>query len=402
MKRLLAFFFVVMWAAPALADYQAAAEYSAGYRGIALVVVHNGEVVFEDYPNGGAADRANLLASGTKSFSGIIAAAAVQDGVLSLDEKVSDTITEWQGTNRENITIRQLLNLTDGLRTPRRAGRIPPFDIAVRVPLERPPGRTFAYSPVPFQVFGEVIRRKLNEDPVEYLTRRVFEPIGLEVASWRHSRSGDASLPTGAALTARNWALFGEFILAHGAWNGEQLVSREALDELFIGSDANPAYGLTWWLNKPVDFQFAANNPPLSDSTDYWQHEDVFPDDMVMAAGAGDQRLFISWRQNIVVVRQAEGIMGALLGHRLSWSDVQFWRILMAPPGEIPDPLPAVDIDAAAQGVTGTAVQLPSGLVLQLPPVAGDSSDDSDDEGDAESDEESDDDGDGNFVGPTF
>ncbi len=393
MKRLLGIALALFWAAPALADYQAAATYSASYRGISLLVIENGEVVFEDYPGDGAADRAQPLASGTKSFAGIMAAAAVQDGLLTLDERVSDTITEWQGSLREEITIRQLLNLTDGLRLPQSAGRMLPYDRVPRLRLGRMPGETFAYSPTPFQVFGEVMRRKLEGDPLEYLTRRVLDPIGLEVTNWRRTRDGNPTFPTGAQLTARNWARFGEFILARGAWNGEQLVSPEAFEELFVGSDVNPAYGLSWWLIRPVDLEFAATTSPLSDSTDFWQHPDVFPSDMVMAAGAGDQRLYVSWERNMVVVRQAEGIVGALMGHRLSWSDVQFWRLLDAPPGERPAPLPPIIITPEGVARSGV-VQLPSGAVVALPPVA---ESDEEEEGEGEGESE-----DGEFVGPTF
>lgn len=396
MKRLLAVILGLIWAVPAWADYQAAATYSASYRGISLLVIQDGEVVFEDYPGDGAADRAQPLASGTKSFAGILAAAAVQDGLLTLDERVSDTITEWQGSLREEITIRQLLNLTDGLRVPQRSGRIPPYNAAIQSRLGRRPGESFVYSPVPFQVFGELMRRKLDGDPVEYLTRRVLDPIGLEVTEWRRGRDGNPTFPTGAHLTARNWARLGEFLLARGVWNGEELISPDAFAELFVGSDVNPAYGLTWWLIRPVSLQFAAATPPMDNSTDFWQHPDVFPDDLVMAAGAGDQRLYVSWERNMVVVRQAEGIIGALMGHRLSWSDVQFWRLLDAPPGERPDPLPPV-IVTPDDVPRGAVVQLPSGGIVALPPVA---ESDEDEEGEVDESDESDDEGE--FVGPTF
>ena len=63
-----------------------AAAYSAQHRGIALIVSVDARVVFEDYPNEGAPDRVSDLASGTKSFAGIAAVAAVADGLLALDE----------------------------------------------------------------------------------------------------------------------------------------------------------------------------------------------------------------------------------------------------------------------------------------------------------------------------
>ena len=399
MKHFVAFFLAFAWAAPAFADFEAAAEYSAGLRGISLLIIEDGEVVYESYPSGGAEDRAQPLASGTKSFMGILAAAAVQDGLLDLDELASDTITEWQGSQRETITVRQLLSQTSGLRNPRQVSQIPPYDVAIQLGLQSYPGVAFSYGPVPFQVFGELMRRKLDGDPLEYLTERVLDPIGLEVAFWRRDRSGNPTMSAGARLTARDWARFGEFILARGEWNGEPLVSPEAFEELFVGTAANPAYGLSWWLIEPVDLEFAFNTPPLNNSTDFWHHPDVFPEDMVMAAGAGDQRLYVSWERNIVVVRQAEGIMGALLGRRLSWSDVQFWRLMDAEPGVIPDPLPPAILQRGVEGPRGATVTLPSGGMVQLPPVA--DPDEEEDDGDEVADDDAEDDEE-EFVGPTF
>ncbi len=393
MKRVLALVFAFAWAAPALADYEAAATYSAGLRGISLLVIEDGEVVFEDYPNEGAADRAHALASGTKSFAGIMAAAAVQDGLLSLDERVSDTITEWQGSRREEITVRQLLTLTSGLRNPQQRGQIPVYTVAIRMTLRRAPGAAFEYGPVPFQVFGELMRRKLDGDPLDYLKTRVLDPIGLEVGHWRRDRQNNPMLPAGARLTARNWARLGEFLLARGEWNGEPLVSREAFDELFVGTPANPAYGLTWWLVEPVDPLFASETPPLDGQTDFWHYPEVFPGDMVLAAGAGNQRLYVSWERNMVVVRQAEGILGAMLGRNLSWSDVQFWRLMDAPPGEIPEPLPPIEV---APQATGVMIELPSGGLVQLPPVASETLEAPEANTEDPEDEE------GEFVGPTF
>src|SRR5215813_1812178 len=75
-------------------NFRAAAEYAAARRGVSLLVIRpHGEVLFEDYPNAGGPDKGWELASGTKSFTGIIAAAAVQDGLLRLDEPAADTIT---------------------------------------------------------------------------------------------------------------------------------------------------------------------------------------------------------------------------------------------------------------------------------------------------------------------
>ena len=101
---------------PDTAAFRRAALYSKGERGDAVLVMIDGRVVFEDYHNNGAVNQPHLLASGTKSFTGVMALAAVQDSLLSLDEPVSQTLPEWANEpQRAAITIRQLLSLTSGI-----------------------------------------------------------------------------------------------------------------------------------------------------------------------------------------------------------------------------------------------------------------------------------------------
>ena len=60
-----------------------AAEYSRENRGLSVVVLKGDKIVFEEYQNGHSADRAWILASGTKSFSGVMLAAAIEDKLIS-------------------------------------------------------------------------------------------------------------------------------------------------------------------------------------------------------------------------------------------------------------------------------------------------------------------------------
>ena len=97
--------------------FRLAADYSRENRGLSVVVLKGDKIVFEEYQNGHSADRAWILASGTKSFSGVMLAAAIEDKLISgFDEKAADTITEWKGDARKSkITIRQVLSLTSGI-----------------------------------------------------------------------------------------------------------------------------------------------------------------------------------------------------------------------------------------------------------------------------------------------
>ncbi len=285
----------VLAAAPA-ADprFAAAAALSAEGGGFAHLVLLDGSVVHEEYRDRGRADRASELASGTKSFVGVLALCAVEDGLLDLDEPVSATLEEWRDEARRALTVRQLLTLTSGLPGGP-IGRPPSYREAAAAMPVAAAGARFAYGPVPFQAFGEVLRRKLaarDETVAGYAERRVFAPLGLAPGAWRRDADGQPHLPSGLALTARDWARFGQMVRL----DGRGVLPPGRLDALFRGTAANPAYGLTWWLPAEGPIGVAVRRE-VADSR--------LPRDTRVAAGAGGQRLVVIPSLGLVAVRQA-------------------------------------------------------------------------------------------------
>ena len=281
---------------------RAAAEYSAGHHGFSTLIMVNGETVFEQYDHGWAPAKSNRLASGTKSFSGVILALAVQDGLLELDEPVSKTITEWQDYEElKPITIRQLLSLTSGMH-PGDVGIVPSYETAIQIELDEKlqaePGTKFAYGPRPFQIFGEVITRKLAAredlgyaDPLAYLDGRVLGPIEMVYTDWKRDENGSPRLPSGAYLTAREWVKLGELCRNEGKHGDEYLFDQKTFRQCLEGSETYGGYGLTFWL---LDAQASGleGRPWLKGA--------------YMAAGAGKQRLYVLPAAGVVVVRQGE------------------------------------------------------------------------------------------------
>jgi len=302
--------------------FKLAAEYSRQYRGLSVLVLKKGEVVFEEYQNGNSREKAHRLASGTKSFSGVMLAAAIEDGLVkSFDEKVSYTITEWKTDSRKKrITLRQLLSLRSGIDAGG-IGRTPTYSNAIKFSARFEPGEKFQYGPVPFQVFGEVMKRKLakrNDDVASYLKRRILDPIGLTVSYWR-KKGAEPNLPSGAFLTAREWAKFGTLLLNQGKWNDKQIVRRSLLKELIKGSKANPNYGVTFWLNRSSNRKANIASSTSGRMERLMRRFSIVPEterisknglgknlpkDMFLAAGAGKQRLYIIPSKNLVIVRQ--------------------------------------------------------------------------------------------------
>jgi CubicO group peptidase (beta-lactamase class C family) len=284
--------------APTKAQLAAAAEYSAEHSGRTYLVMHRGMIIAEEYPAGGSATRATELASGTKSFTGLMYLCAQEDGLLTLDEYASKTLPEWRGDSRSKITLRQLLSLSSGIPGGESAlggGRVPNYSEAIEAKPNAAPGARFQYGPYPFQILGEIMKRKLapkGETVLGYMERRIFKPMGISHGFWRKDSEGNPHLPSGAFFTAREWAKFGESIRG----GAKVCLKSTSLDPLFKGSKANPSYGLTWWLPaEGLQMQRRAEMP--------WSAK--LPRDVYMAAGAGGQRLYVIPSRELVVVRQA-------------------------------------------------------------------------------------------------
>lgn len=340
-------------APPGAEALNAAAEYSVRHSGRAFLVMHHGRVLLERYDNGWTAQRPHPLASGTKSFTGVLAMLAVQDGLLTLDEHAGDTLTEWKSDPRKSaITIRHLLTLSSGLDSAERAfgigrgdrhgsrvlgemtelraerlgldGSVKPDNwnlTALAVPMVSDAGEQFRYGPSHFFVFSEVLNRKLaaaggpQTSTMDYLRDRLLKPLGIEVARIGRDRAGNPNLPGGMLLTAREWAKFGQFVLDDGAAaDGRRLLAPELLAECFRPSSTNPRYGLTWWLPTPDRDVSAAADAPDADTADASGGNAAATADgpagdaprIFMAAGLGKQRLYVIPDRGLVIVRFAE------------------------------------------------------------------------------------------------
>ena len=235
-------------------DCERAAKYSESRRGSAVLVMQNGRTIFEHYANDGSANRRWPIFSGTKSFWGIAALAAAQEGLFRLDDPVSDTITEWKSDPRKSqITIRQLLSQTDGIEGASHLQRPSIRDrnaMAIGLPSVAEPGSAFIYGPSHLQIFSELLRRKLRgRSVISYFEAHVANRLGLHDLKYKKDERGNPLPATGFELTAREWARLGELVLGNGNYHRRQIVPSNVLREAFVGSQVNPAYGLTFWLN---------------------------------------------------------------------------------------------------------------------------------------------------------
>ncbi|MFM1944621.1 MAG: hypothetical protein RI897_3603 [Verrucomicrobiota bacterium] len=311
----------------------AATQYHAQHQGRRLLIRQQNKLLSDHLSPNTTANLPLPIASGTKSLAGILAVTALADGFLHLDEPVAHTLTEW--TNhplKSHITTRHLLQLTSGLPHTGKAGHTPDSHTALHTEPACPPNQRFLYNSTPFQAFLEFARRKLAvvcPDPLDYLYGRVFDPLDLQPGRWRRTSDGWPDFSSGLSIAAQEWAKLGEWIRQNGLWEQREIIPPHCLRECFVGSDQNPAYGLGWWLNTPLPQSSKLHLKQSTLGLEDLHSEPAVPSDLVYAAGAGKQRLYISQQQELVIVRQADGIPEALAsGERSPFSDREFFRLL--------------------------------------------------------------------------
>lgn len=304
------------------AAVRAAAAYSASQGGKSFLVIERGRTLLER-----SAGEPRKIYSGTKAFWGLAALAAAEDGLLSLDERVADTIPAWAGDPRKaRVTIRQLLDFSSGLEPVFYLHNNNPGDrdqIAIRASIVASPGTAFIYGPSALQVFHQVLKQKLREEsPTRYLERRVLGRLGLGSQRYLKDRAGNPLLASGWQISARQWARLGQLVLADGA----PVVASGSLAQCWRGSPANRAFSFGWWNNRAAPGgreldveEMLIPKWPRQNWSGAVLCRDA-PSDLVACIGSGHQRLYVIPSMGLVVVRQGSG------GR---FSDARFLRLLL-------------------------------------------------------------------------
>jgi CubicO group peptidase (beta-lactamase class C family) len=199
--------------------------------------------------------------------------------------------------------------------------------MAIASPSVAEPGSAFIYGPSHLQIFSELLRRKLRgSNVISYFEAHVSHPLGLYDLKYKKDARGNPLPATGFELTAREWARLGELVLGNGNYHGRQIVPANLLREAFTGSQANPAYGLTFWLNEQARSGREADLERMLDLP--WQNAEWrevcickdAPADMVLALGSHYERLFVMPSSKTIIVRQGSGE---------NFSDAQFLRLVL-------------------------------------------------------------------------
>ena len=253
--------------------------YMAGQRSGALLIVHDGKLRLERYGLGFEADGRWTSFSVAKSMTSTLVGAALRDGhIRSMDDKVSDYIAQMKGSAYDDVSIRQLLTMTSGVRWNEDYAD-PNSDVARfnnhqpedgvdatasylrRLPREAPAGTRWHYSTGETNLVGILVAHATKKNLADYLTEKVWAPVGMQQpATWLLSRSGKEISGCCVQAAPRDFARFGLFILNGARVNGQSIVpdgwlTQATTERIAIGQPGR-GYGYQWWTY--TDGSFAA------------------------------------------------------------------------------------------------------------------------------------------------
>jgi CubicO group peptidase (beta-lactamase class C family) len=296
---------------------EAAADFADEHASDCLVVTRDGVIVREWYWNGWDETTERDVLSVTKSFSSALVGIAQDKGALNIRERASSYITEWIGTDSEDVTIRNLISndsgrqwnyITDYVQMVFLAYDKSAF--AIGLGQQHNPGTVWAYNNSAIQTLERVLNRATGMDVAEYAQEFLFEPLGM-ASSYGRDRAGNPTTYSGVKASCRDMARFGYLYLRGGRWsNGEQIIPRAWVEESTQPSTAlNSAYGYMWWLNHEGHWLPSAFDPEGGDG----RPMPNLPEEVFRANGFLNQIIFVDPDTDIVFTR---------IGNVLSLEDI--------------------------------------------------------------------------------
>lgn len=204
-----------------------------------VMVVKNGEVVYENWYNGYTPERGHMMFSVSKTFTAVGVGMLIEEGKLALTDKVVDIFPEdlpdTVSDNLAAMTVRDLLTMTCGHNT-EPSGRQEDVKSWVKAflawPVEHKPGEYYLYNSYGTFMLSAIVQKITGEKLMDYLTPRLFEPLHIKDATWDENPDGINFGGWGLTIKTEDMAKLGQLFLNEGKWNGKQLVSAEWLKEM--------------------------------------------------------------------------------------------------------------------------------------------------------------------------
>ena len=295
----------------------------------ALVVLKDGQIVYENYFKGTQPDDLRISWSVAKSYLSALVGILLDEGAIaSLDDPVTTYAPKLKGTAYDGATLRNVLNMASGVtfdedyldpdsdinkmgRALALGGELDDFTASLKDTFTTP-GSQWQYVSIDTHVIGMVVRGATGRSVTDLLSEKVITPMGLEHAPYYVTDgAGVAFVLGGLNLTTRDYARMGQMFLQKGRYNGQQIVPADWVAASTAPSaptaEGQIGYGYQWWIPQgATEGEFMARGV-------YGQYIYINrADGVVIATNAADRKFRDTGvsDQNIAIFRQISAALG--------------------------------------------------------------------------------------------
>ena len=285
-----------------------------------LMILKDGEVLYENYWNKNKENSRHIIWSVSKSFLSALVGIALDEGLIDdINDPIIKYLKDFEGTGYEGVSIKNLLQMSSGIAFNEDYGD-PDSDInryarvtatgtsqrefAKTLKNSREPGTYNHYISLDSQMLGMLVAEVTNMTVKEYLYEKIWSQIGMQDDAFYLTDKQEVEMSLGGLnVTLRDMAKFGQLYLNKGNWNGKQVVPAEWVSNSTVplGKHVQPnagdqftsdawGYGYQWWIPGPGVSDYTAHGI-------YNQFIYVNPESGVVIAKTSSNFNFIEQRQ---------------------------------------------------------------------------------------------------------
>lgn len=297
------------------AELDAAFAYAKARNTSAMFVMHDGKIIRAAYYGQAAPDTLIVAKSLAKPLGVLAVGRAIELGFISsVDQRVSDFVTEWKGTPKDAILIRHLLDMRSGLKRQsaysgpedvmRRAYLHPRHDeiIINEYPLVHTPGARYDYSNANAELIAPLIERATGARYEEWVSTQVLDPIGAAGGEvWLNRPGGTAHAGCCISLPAESWLKLAMLVINDGVWNGQALLPPGFVADMAQPTPQNPYVGMALYNGRTYVQKRGAQNPDQGGGTFHSAPYDAR--DILLFDGNGNQVIYMLPSQGLIIAR---------------------------------------------------------------------------------------------------
>ena len=262
----------------------------------AVLVLYKDQIIAEKYSEGFTKDSRILGWSMTKSIMSTVFGILEHQQKINIQDKAP--VESWQNDARKEITIHNLLQMNSGLEWDENYDEISDATkmlflerdmtkVQEEKPLIGKPNETWNYSSGTSNLLSGILRDQFNnhQSYLDFWYTNLIDKIGMNSMILESDLAGNYVASSYAWATTRDWGKFGLLYLHNGAWNGEELFTKEWVDYVTTPTPtSNGSYGAQFWLNTEKQLKDVSQN-------------------MYFADGYQGQRVYILPDEDLVIVR---------------------------------------------------------------------------------------------------